>query len=219
MVVPASITTSSPAPILRSLARACGRRARRARADDRLEREAVPAFLVEELREIPGDLALGAPDERHLGQPLEDAIRDLAGAAERVELALVLHGAELLDEAVGRDGLRLSLLQRLVARVGDRIRLEADAAREGLRELADQVALRLDDLDAVDCARSLEIAKVGEEPDAVAVDDERGVRAVEADEVDDVHRVRDEQRLLELFLQTCKAIVHAFSFRYSRPRR
>ena len=72
---------------------------------------------------------------------------------------------------------------------------------------------------SLDGARGLEVAEVGEEPDAVALDEERGVRAVEADEVDDVHRVRDEQRLLERLLQACKAVVHAFSFRYSRPRR
>src|SRR5207248_2206108 len=57
------------------------------------------------------------------------------------------------------------------------------------------------------------------ETDVVALDEERAVRAFEADEIDDVHRVRDEQRLLEPFLQPCQAIVHAFSFRYSRPSR
>ena len=174
---------------------------------------------MEELHEIPRDLALGAADERHLDQPLEDAIRDRARAAQRVELARVLHGAQLLDDAVGRDRLERALLQQLVVRVRHRGRLEADAAGERLGELADHVALRLHGLRLLDGTRGLEIAEVGEEPDAVALDEERAVRAVEADEVDDVHRVRDEERLLELALQACEAVGHAFSFRYSRPRR
>src|SRR6185312_8457463 len=76
--------------------------ARRACPDDRLEREALASLFVEELREIPGDVALGAPDERHLGQALEDAIRDRARAPESVELALVLDCAQALDDAAGR---------------------------------------------------------------------------------------------------------------------
>src|SRR5713101_5587544 len=155
---------------------------------------------MEELHEIPRDLALGAADERHLDQLLEDAIRDRARLAQCVELAHVLHGAELLDDAVRRHWRRL----------------EADAASERLGELGDHVALRLDRLRVLDGTRGLEVAKVGEEPDAVALDEERAVRAVEADEVDDVDRVRDEERLLEQALQAGKTVVHAFSFRYSR---
>ena len=71
------------------LAVACTRvraRAGRPGADDRLEREALAALLVEELLEIPGDLALRAPDERHLGQPLEDAVGDRARLAQLLEL-------------------------------------------------------------------------------------------------------------------------------------
>jgi len=60
--------------------------------------KALSALLVEETDEVPRHLALRAADERHLGQPLEHAIRDLAGAAEGIELVLVLHQAHVVDE-------------------------------------------------------------------------------------------------------------------------
>jgi hypothetical protein len=59
------------------------------------------------------------------------------------------------------------------------------------------VALGLLDVHALDLRGALGVAEVGEEPDAVGLDEDDGVRALEAGQVDDVRRRRDEQRLLE----------------------
>jgi hypothetical protein len=59
------------------------------------------------------------------------------------------------------------------------------------------VALGLLDLHAVELPRPLGVAEVGEEPDSVGLHEQGGVRALEAGQVDDVGRRRDEQRLLE----------------------
>ena len=76
---------------------------------------------------------------------------------------------------------------------------------------------RLHRLDALDRLRRLDVAEVGEEPHAARLDEERGVRAVEAGQVEDVDGVRDEERLLEQLLQTFDPVSHsACSFRYSR---
>ena len=88
-----------------------------------------------------------------------------------------------------------------------------------LGERADHAALRLHDLDAFDRARGLDVAEVGEELHALLIDEQRGVRAVEAGEIDDVLRVRDEERLLDQRAEAFDASVHAFSFRYSRAIR
>ena len=136
-----------------------------------------------------------------------------------VELLLVLDGAQPLDEPDARDELEPAAAQRLDLRVRERRRLEADAARQPLGEVGDHGALRLDDLDALDGARRLEVAEVGEELDALLVDEQRRVRALEAGEVDDVLRVRDEERLLERLPQAGDPVVHAFSLRYSSAMR
>ena len=196
-----------------------GTRAGRAGADDRLERRPDTALLVEELGEVPRHLPLGAADERDLREPLEDAVRDRACASKRSELGLVLHRAQPLDDAVRRNRFERSLPQDFPARVRDRGRLEADGAGQRLRELPDHIALRLHGLGLLDRARGLDVAEVGVEADAVVLDEQRAVRAVEADEVDDVHRVRHEERLFEPGLEACEAVGHAFSFRYSRPSR
>src|SRR4029453_17877859 len=49
---------------------------RGAGTDDRLERELLAAFLVEEPRDVPAHVPLRAADERHLGEALEDAVGD-----------------------------------------------------------------------------------------------------------------------------------------------
>src|SRR5207245_3518186 len=98
-----------------------GMRARTGRpgADDRLEREPFAALLVEEARQIPRHLALRAADEADAGEALEDPVGDLAGAAEDLELALVLDRAERLDEAAVRDEVEPAALQGLVVRVDE----------------------------------------------------------------------------------------------------
>jgi len=58
---------------------------------------------MEEPRDLPRDVALGAADEPHLAhEPLEHPIRDGAGLFEQLELALVLDRAQLLDETFPR---------------------------------------------------------------------------------------------------------------------
>jgi hypothetical protein len=59
------------------------------------------------------------------------------------------------------------------------------------------VPLCLLELDALDLAGALGVAEVREEPRPVGLDEDRGVRALEAREVEDVRRRRDEERLLE----------------------
>ena len=124
-------------------ARAC-----RAGADDGLERGLVRSFLVVEPRDVPGHVALAAADERHLAhEPLEHPVGDLARAPERLELALVLDRAQLLDETLARHELDAALPQLLGERPREDVGLEAEAAREVLGEPPDQRALRLHRLD------------------------------------------------------------------------
>jgi hypothetical protein len=59
------------------------------------------------------------------------------------------------------------------------------------------VALGLLDLHSLDLPRAVDIAEVGEEPETVRLDEQGGVRALEAGQVEDVRRRRDEERLLE----------------------
>ena len=195
-----------------------GPRAGRPRPDDRLEREVLASLLVEELREVPRDVALRAPDERHTGEPLEDAVGDGAGAAKLLELPFLLDRAELLDRAARRHELEPAVPEHLVESVRQ-YALERDSPRQLVGELGDQVPLRQHRFHPVDLARGLDVAKVGEEADAVVLHEECAVRALEAGEVADVGRVGDEERLLEQLPQSCDAIVHAFSFRYWRASR
>src|SRR5262249_9767225 len=154
--------------------------------------------LVQQLLEAPRELALGAADDVPLvGEPLERGVRDLGRLADGVELALVLDRAELLDEPVARNWLDPAGVEARVTLEADPGRVEADLARELLRERLEEVALRVDELDAFDLAGGLCVAEVGVEPDAIGLDDERGIRAHETAEVANVGRVRDEERFLE----------------------
>ena len=188
-------------------------------ADDRLEGEAVAPFLVEEPPQIPCDLALGSADELHLGEALEDAVGDRARVAEDVELALLLDRAQRLDETDVRHEFEPAALECLEVGVDDVRRLEADRSRQLLGERTDNSALRLHDLDAFDRARGFDVPEVREELHAFLVDEQRCVRALEAGEIDDVLGSRDEERLVDQRAQALDAVVHAFSFRYSRAIR
>ena len=196
-MAPASTTTVSPASIVRSVGRACGLRGVRPGGDDRLEGRRVGAVLVEELVQPPGELALGAADEPLLGEARIRLARDLAGAADRIQLVVVLDRAQRLDEAAPGDEREPACAQDLPRRVADGVGLEAHGALEQLGQRRDERALRLDELDALDRPRGLGVAEVAEEPHALRLDEERRVRAREPDEVADVDAVRDEQRLLE----------------------
>jgi hypothetical protein len=117
---------------------------------------------VEELVQPPRQVALGAPDQGFLGEALVGLARDLSRPADRVELLVVLHGAQRLHEAAARDEVEPAAGQRLPARVADSIGLEADPTVEQLRECDDQGAFRLDELDALDCPPRLGVAEVTE---------------------------------------------------------
>src|SRR5439155_8845776 len=183
-------------------------RAGRAGRDDRREGRAVPAELVEELLHPPRELALGPPDERLARNALEGPARDRRGPSDRVELGLVLHGTEPLDEAAPRDEVDAGRAEELVARIREVLPLEADAAGEEAGEPGVERALRLDELDPLDGAPGHGVAEVGEEPDALSIDDERGVCALEAAQVADVRRLGDEERLLQSRLQPFDAVAH-----------
>src|SRR3954447_21695478 len=92
--------------------------------------------------------------------------------------------------------------------VTDRIGLEPDRARELLGEGGVEVSLGLDELGPLDGPRGFRVTEVGEELHAVRLDEQRGIRAREARQVDDVRRRRDEQRLLQRLAQAFYALVH-----------
>ena len=74
-----------------------------------------------------------------------------------------------------------------------------------------QRPLRLHRLDALDRLRLLDVAEVGEEAHPIRLDEQRGVGAVQAGQVEDVDRVRDQQWLLEQPPQTFDPLAHAAS--------
>ena len=84
--------------------------------------------------------------------------------ADRIQLALVLDRAQLFDEAVAGNRVDSARVQARVALVGERGALEPDAAGEELREGLVQVALRLDELGALDGSSALRVPEVGEQP-------------------------------------------------------
>src|SRR5205807_9304886 len=81
------------------------------------------------------------------------------------------------------------------------------------------LALGLDELDALDCRRRLRVAEIRVERQALLADKESGVRADEAGQVADVDRVRDEERLLERAAQPLDPVVHARPARNSSASR
>jgi hypothetical protein len=87
--------------------------------------------------------------------------------------------------------------------------LEPEAPREPGCEIAEDVALRLLELDAGDVLRSGRVPEIGEQAYAIGLDEEDRVRASKAGQVADVRRVCDEQRLLERSAKAFDAVVHA----------
>ena len=83
-------------------------------------------------------------------QPLEHAVGDRARPADRVELVVVLHRAQALDDAGARHELEPAARAALDWSYGTCA--DSKAIRpEPLGEIADQRPLRLHDLDARDC--------------------------------------------------------------------
>ena len=84
-------------------------------------------------------------------------------------------------------------------------------------EPAEQIAVGLDDLDAVERARGIHVAAVGRKHDAVGPDRERSVRAVEAGEVADVDGPSDEEapraQRRQCGPETRNPIAHVSSFK------
>ena len=97
-----------------------------------------------------------------------------------------------------------------MARVSEIVRLEADPAREPLGQVGEERSLRLGELDPFDRPAGLGVAEVAEEAYALGLDQQRAVRALEADEIADVEAVRDEQRLLERGAESFNPIAHTF---------
>ncbi len=82
---------------------------------------------MQELLEAPGELALGAAhDVALVCETLERDVGDLRGPTDRVELVLVLDRAQVLDEAVARNGLDPAGVETRVALEAERDRLESD---------------------------------------------------------------------------------------------
>lgn len=168
--------------------------------DDRLEGDPLGTFVVEELLDRPRDVALGAADEALLDQPFEDTVGDLACLLQRGQLALVLHGSERLDQAAARNRLDRPTAQGLVAAEGDEVGLETDRTGEPFREILQQCAFRLLEANPLHSARCLGIPEVAEQAHVVRLHQESSIRALEADEIEDVDRVGDEQWFRERLL-------------------
>ena len=185
-------------------------RAVRAGGDDAVERELVGAVGVQQLAQPPRDLALAAPDPRLGGQRLETAVGDAARALKLRDLLVLLDRPQLLDEAARRHEVARALGERLPLCVGQDVGLELHALRQPLGDVAHQRALRQDGLDSLDGARRLDVAKVRVEGrPAVRLDDQRGIRAVEPRQVQDVRQVGDEQRRVETGRQRSQPCAHA----------
>ena len=201
--------------------RRVGRGARLTCANGRGERRIVGAAFVHELCHPPDEIALRAADEALLGQPCERLGEDRGRAPHRRQLRAVLHLAQLLDEPAASHELDPAGRKRLVPRVRERLCLETDASLEALRQVAVEVAARLHRLDAANRPGAVRVPEVREQPNAVALDEQCGIRAVETAEVADVHRARDEERLLDRRLQPLDSILHgrAPSARYSSASR
>jgi hypothetical protein len=174
---------------------------------------------VKELLHAPGEIALGAADEALAPEAVEGLVRDLGRAANGLELIVVLDHAERLDDSVRRDRLDTAGIQPRVPFVRDGGRLEADLAAELVGEALEQVALRLDDLDPVELVGALQIAEVGEQANAVGLDEERGVRAGETGQVADVDGIGDEERALERLAQPGDPVAHRLFTRNSSASR
>ena len=193
----------------------------RARGDDGVERGAVRSCVVERLLDPPGDVGLGASDERLAGQSLVDRVRHVRGPSNRLELGVVLDGPKPKNDALRGDECRAVGGQRLVAGDGDRVRLEGHRrlchGAETPAEVAQEVAIDGEDLDPVERPRRFEVAAVREHGDAPTADEHGGVRAVEARQVADVARVRGEEGLgaegVQLGTQPLDPGVHHRSFR------
>ena len=167
--------------------------------DDPVEGRPVGAGVAPCLLEPPRHLRLGAPHEGLLGELGVHAVGDRARAAHRVELDRLLHGSEPLDEP--RRGHELDATGAQDVGRGDRhVRgLDPDAPPgQELGEGRHDGARSPLERHAVDLRGRLRVAEVRiERRLSRRVDEDRGVRALEAREVPHVDEPGDEQRLVQ----------------------
>ena len=191
----------------------------RSRRDGNLERDAFGPRLQVARRNPAGNLAVGAVDEALLGELREDSVRNLSRPADGRELTVVLDGAQGFDQSTCRHELEPTALERLEAVIGHIGRLEADPAREELRQMRPHVAPRLHELHALHLSRSVGVTKIGVEHRALRFDEERGIGALETREVAEVDLTRDEERLLEPAAEALDPSAHVVPARNSSASR
>ncbi len=184
-------------------------RAVRAGQDRGVETEVVDAVRVHQRAQPPRELALGVADPGLGRERLEGVVGSPGGAADLLDLALVLHRPQALDDARRRHELELARTKHLDLRVRQRVGLEGEPPLEPPGQIARQRPLCELDLDAGHPLGVLDVAEVGVEPRLPAgLDEERGVRALEPGQVADVDQVRDEQPLVEARTERVEAGGH-----------
>ncbi len=177
-----------------------GKRSMRPARDDRGERRVLGPALAHLALHVERHLALGAPHEAAGLDVLVHVVGEVGGLPDRLQLARLLHRAQVLHQAARGDQLDLvahQLLQALVLADGEVLVLEADAARlDPLDDVAEQVLLAAQPLEVRHLdLRALDVAEVGQEEALVRADEAEPVGAGEAAQVADVHEVRDEQQV------------------------
>ena len=180
--------------------------------DDRREGDVLGADLLRPPFEPPDDRGLGVPGEPvRLDQPAVEVVGDRRSASDRVQLLLVLDGAQSLHQSAGRHQLDLVGQQARELRVArhrhGRV-LEPEAKRpagslfQQLGDIAQQVLPALQRLVAGDLRLgALEVAKVGHEGALIGADQTEAVGAREAAQVADVDQVGDQQQVDPLLFQ------------------
>ncbi len=177
----------------------------RPRRDDGLEADVVGAAVahlgVQREREPPLGGPVGEQGE-HRGQRI---VGDGAGRADPRDLAVVLHDAEVFDQAArGHQlgGREPGLGEAPLLGPGDVLRLEADARRRLqvpredrplLGDGATDAELRVHAHRGQLAGRLLLVAAVGHEAEPFGVDHEDGGRPGEAGEIADVGEVGDDE--------------------------
>ena len=173
----------------------------RAARDDRRERTTSAPSSPERQLDPPGELGLGAPDDRLGGEALEEPVARSAAAARIASSSPASLTARRRSTArsVGNelDPARGELrVRRDRSRPRPRSRPVRARARPGGRRGRSGARWSISTASTpASCAGRLDVAAVGEQQRAVCVDEQRGIRALEPAQVADVHPVRDEQRV------------------------
>ena len=176
---------------------------------------------VLQLVQAPCKLELGSTDPRLRGQRLERPVGDARRLPEGRDLLVVLDRANRVDDPTRRDELCLAGRQPLPLEVRQYVGLELHRALELLADVDRQRTLRHHDRDTGNRLGRLGVAKVGVQRRLTpGLHEQRGIRAVESAEIEDVRQVRDEERRFEPLSQRCEAR-HGSTFpaRYSSASR